>query len=72
MGFIAKNIVFLLVIVCWAEGYAQKNKFDLYLSKAVELKNEDFVKAKLYIDSAKTVAKHQNDKLLLAEAYNGD
>ncbi len=72
MGFIAKNIVFLLVIVCWGEGYAQKNKFDLYLSKAVEFKNENFVKAKLYIDSAKTVAKHQNDKLLLAEAYNAD
>lgn len=49
---------------------AQNPRFEHYNSKAEEYRFDDFVKAKLYADSALKLAFDLKDNLLIARAYN--
>jgi serine phosphatase RsbU (regulator of sigma subunit) len=65
-----KNSCFvLMVLLPWLLN-SQKQKFEYYYRKAEEFRNEDFIKAKFYADSALKVSQEIKDSTLIAKAYN--
>lgn len=70
MRFHLKNTLFLILVACFGLAGAQNQKFEYYNTKAEELQHNDFVKAKLFADSALNLALALKDNLLTARAYN--
>src|SRR5688572_12699082 len=66
----AKNIFFSLLLVSASHIYSQNPKYEYYHTKAEDAKNNDFVTAKLYADSALNLALDLNDHTLIARGYN--
>jgi serine phosphatase RsbU (regulator of sigma subunit)/Tfp pilus assembly protein PilF len=65
-----KYKLFLILIAQAVSVRAQNPKYEYYNSRAEEYKFDDFVKAKLYADSALKTARELNDDKLIARAYN--
>lgn len=70
MRFHTKNTLFTILIACFGLMQAQNQKFEYYNARSEELQHDDFVKAKLFADSALNLAIALNNNLLIARAYN--
>lgn len=65
----AKNILFLFLIAFPLCFWSQKAKFDAYTIEATKNKHDNFPLAKLYCDSAMSIALSANDNTMIAEAF---
>lgn len=65
----AKNILFLSLIAFPLCFWSQKAKFDAFTIEATKYKHDNFPLAKLYCDSAMSLALSSNDNTMIAEAF---
>ena len=65
----AKNILFIFFIAFPLCFWSQKAKFDAYTIEATKNKHDNFPLAKLYCDSAMSIALSANDNTMIAEAF---
>lgn len=65
-----KYIIFSALVLLGSYVSSQNTKYEYYNKKAVDTRNNDFVQAKLYADSALNLALELNDNTLIARSYN--